>query len=179
MFSKKSLRPRLSDKLFCTFSPVTEEFNMYKKIALITLTLFLFSGCASVPMESKENSNKAKAFEQPAGDTAALYIYRGGGAGTALKKDVWINDKCIGETAPNMFFYELVKGDKEYKISTESEFSPNDLIVKVEGGRNYFVKQYIKVGVFVGGSNLELVNPEKGKNAISKLELAKMGTCSK
>ena len=49
------------------------------------------------------------------------------------------NDKCIGETAQNVFFYELVEGGKEYKISTESEFSPNDLLVKMEGGKNYFV----------------------------------------
>jgi uncharacterized protein YlaN (UPF0358 family) len=130
-------------------------------------------------MESKENSAKAKAFDLPTGDNAGLYIYRASGPGTAIKKDIWVNDKCIGETAPNMFFYEMVKGGEEYKLSTESEFSPNDLLVKTEIGQNHFIHQYMKMGVFVGGAELELVDQEKGKNAISKLELAKMGSCSK
>lgn len=150
------------------------------KILLATAVVTsLLSGCASVPMESKEASILAKTFEPPTGDNAGLYIYRSGGPGTALKKDIWVNSKCIGETAPNMFFYELVKGGNEYKISTESEFSPNDLLLKTESGHNYFVKQYIKMGVFVGGANLEIVDEAKGKKAISKLELATMGNCSK
>jgi hypothetical protein len=139
----------------------------------------LLAGCATVPMESKEISNKAKSFEKPTADNAGLYIYRASGPGTALKKDVWVNDKCVGETAPNMFFYQLVKGGEEHKISTESEFSPNDLLVKTESGQNYFVRQYIKMGVLVGGAGLELVSEDKGKKAISKLELAKTGNCSK
>ena len=152
---------------------------MYKKLAITALVAALFSGCASVPMESKEDSSKAKLFDQPAGENAGIYIYRAGGPGSALKKDIWVNDKCVGETAPNMFFYELVKGGEEHKISTESEFSPNDLLVKTDSGQNYFVKQYIKMGVFVGGANLKLVDAEEGKKAISRLELAKKGSCSK
>ena len=151
---------------------------MYKKLTIITFVSFLFVGCASVPMESKKESNKVKAFAQPSEESAGLYIYRSGGPGTALKKDIWVNDKCIGETAPNMFFYELVEGGKKHKISTESEFSPNDLLVDTEGGKNYFVKQYIKMGVFVGGANLKLVDEKKGKKAVEKLGLAKKGTCS-
>jgi Protein of unknown function (DUF2846) len=152
---------------------------MYKKLALIALASSLFAGCASVPMASKEDSNKAKAFNLPSGENAGLYIYRAGGLGGALKKDVWIDDKCVGETAPNMFFYETVKGGEEHKISTESEFSPNDLVLKTDSGKNYFVKQYLKMGVFVGGANLELVDEDKGKKDIAKLELAKNGSCSK
>lgn len=152
---------------------------MYKKIAIITLASSLFAGCASVPMESKEASEKAKAFNKPSGDNAGLYIYRAGGLGTALKKDLWIDDKCVCETAPQIFFYEEVKGGEEHKISTESEFSPNDLMVKTKSGENYFIKQYIKMGVFVGGANLKLVDEKEGKEAVTKLELAKKGACSK
>jgi Protein of unknown function (DUF2846) len=152
---------------------------MYKKLVLIIFASSLFAGCASVPMVSKEESNKAKTFSLPSGDNSGLYIYRTGGFGGALKKDVWIDDKCVGETAPNVFFYEIVKGGEEHKISTESEFSPNDLLLKAESGKNYFILQYIKFGVFVGGANLELVDEDKGKKDIAKLELAKSGTCSK
>ena len=87
--------------------------------------------------------------------------------------------KCIGENAPDVFFYEEVEGDKFHTISTESEFSPNDLIVKVKSGMRYFIRQYIKFGVFVGGAALELVDEEKGKKEVSELDMATKGTCSK
>lgn len=129
-------------------------------------------------MESKEQSEAAKKFSQPSAGYSGIYIFRTGGAGGALKKDLWIDGKCVGESAPDVFFYEEVKGDVEHTLSTESEFSPNDLIVKAVAGINYFVRQYIKMGVFVGGAGLELLGEEDGKKEVSKLELAKKGTCS-
>ena len=130
-------------------------------------------------MESKEQSDIAKKFAQPSPGNAGLYIFRSGSLGGALKKDIWVDGKCIGESAPNVFFYEEVKGDKEVKVSTESEFSPNDLMIKVSAGVNYFIRQYIKLGVFVGGAGLEAVSEDEGKKEVAKLELAKKGTCSK
>ncbi|MGP0175128.1 DUF2846 domain-containing protein [Pseudomonas sp. NCHU5208] len=152
---------------------------MLKKLALAAFASSLLAGCASVPMEDKNVSADAKRFADPAPGNAGLYIYRNSGVGASLKKDIWVDDKCIGESAPKIFFYEQVKGDMEHKISTESEFSPNDLLVKTESGKNYFIKQYIKMGVFVGGANLELVDEKEGKEDVAKLELARQGTCSK
>ena len=152
---------------------------MYKKIFITTIAVILFSGCASVPMESKEKSDKAKEFNPPTSGHAGLYIYRTGGLGTALKKDVWVNGECVGETAPNMFFYHEVMGDTEHKISTESEFSPNDLIIDTKSGQNYFIQQYIKMGLVVGGAGVEIVDEDKGKKDVSKLDLAVKGKCSK
>ncbi len=152
---------------------------MYRNLVLVVLTAFLFTGCASIPMESAEQSNMAKQYNPPSNGNAGIYIYRSGSFGGALKKDIWVDGKCIGETAPNIFFYEEVKGDVEHKVSTESEFSPNDLIVKTEGGKNYFVHQYIKMGAFVGGAGIELVDEEKGKKEVGELSLAKKGNCSK
>jgi hypothetical protein len=139
----------------------------------------LLAGCATVPMANKEQTTMAKMFSSPSEGNAGLYIYRSGSFGGALKKDVWVDGKCIGETAPNVFFYEEVTGSKEHKISTESEFSPNDLLVKTEGGKNYFIKQYIKMGVFVGGAGLKLVDEEVGKTEVEKLKMAQKGACSK
>ncbi len=150
-----------------------------KKLLIATaVATSLLAGCASVPMESKEESNSAKKFSPPSSENSGLYIYRAGIFGAALKKDVWVDGNCIGETAPDIFFYEEVAGGKEHKISTESEFSPNDLLVKTESGKNYFVRQYIKMGAFVGGAGVELVDEAKGKEAVTKLAMAKKGTCS-
>ncbi|MFY9259039.1 MAG: DUF2846 domain-containing protein [Gallionella sp.] len=151
---------------------------MYRKLAFAVFTISLLAGCASVPMESKEKSDMAKKFTPPSSDKAGLYIYRSGTFGGALKKDVWVDGGCLGETAPNVFFYEEVAGGIEHKVSTESEFSPNDLLLKVENGQSYFIRQYIRMGAFVGGAGIELVDREKGKEAVAKLELAKKGSCS-
>lgn len=153
-----------------------------KKIFFVGLTLagILFSGCATVQLEPKEVSEKAKLFNPPSEGKAGLYIFRRDSIfGAALKKDILVDDKCIGESAPKVFFYEDVKGNQAHKISTESEFSPNDLIFRVESGKNYFIRQYIKLGIFVGGANLELVEESEGKRAVSELEMAKKGNCSK
>lgn len=132
-----------------------------------------------MPMESKEASDQAKRFEMPAENNAAIYVYRDSFVGKALKKDIWINGECLGESAPDVFFYKQLPGDQEYTIATESEFSPNTLQLLMEKGKSYFVRQYIKLGVFVGGADLEEVDAEKAKSSISKLALAQNGNCSR
>ncbi len=151
---------------------------MFKKLTLITLAASLLSGCASVPMENRSVSDQAKAFPTPSQGNAGIYIYRLGGLGTALKKDLWIDGRCIGETAPKVFFFEEVAGNMEHKISTESEFSPNEFTLKTESGKNYFIKQYIKMGLVVGGANLKLMDEAKGMKEISRLKMATKGKCS-
>ncbi|MEH6462057.1 DUF2846 domain-containing protein [Chitinimonas sp. JJ19] len=150
---------------------------MFSKIALAGAIVVLVTGCASVPMESKEVSEQAKRFAPPAPGKAGLYIYRSAGLGTALKKDILVNGKCIGESAPNVFFYEEVAGDQEHTIATESEFSPNEIKLAVTSGIHYFINQYIKMGAFVGGANLEVVKEAEGKAAVQSLDMAKKGTC--
>ncbi len=141
---------------------------MNKFIVTAALGMTLITGCTSVPMESKENNTVAKQFNSPSEGKAGLYVYRNGTLGAAIKKDVWVDGNCLGETAPNMFFYEEILSGQEHKISTESEFSPNDLIIKTEDGKNYFVSQYIKLGVFVGGAGVELVEENVSKEIVSK-----------
>jgi len=151
---------------------------MIKKLVLLAVASFLFAGCASVPLDTDQASDLAKKFNPPTDGNSGMYIFRDSSFGGALKKDVWINGKCIGETAPNVFFYEEVNADEEQKVSTESEFSPNDLVIKVSEGENYFIRQFIKLGLFVGGAGVELVDEEAGKKAVSELKMAKKGTCS-
>ena len=146
--------------------------------AILFVSYIVMTGCASVPMETADKNSIAKKFNPPSEGSSGLYIYRNSFVGKALKKDIWVDGKCIGETAPDIFFYETVDGDTSHKVSTESEFSPNDLLIKVKSGMNYFIRQYIKMGIFVGGAGLELVDEEKGKEEVSELNMATKGTCS-
>ena len=152
---------------------------MLKKIGMLVLFSTLAAGCASVPLETAQINKVAKQFDPPSDGKAGLYIYRNTFYGGAAHTDVMVDGHCIGSSAPYVFFYEEVEGDKSHKVSTESEFSPNDLIVKVKSGIHYFIRQYIKMGVFVGGAALELVDEEKGKKEVSELDMATKGTCSK
>ena len=153
---------------------------MFKKIVFLTITSVLFAGCASVPTEQAEVSNVLKQVKAPSANNAGLYIYRSNSVvGSALKKDVWVDGECIGETARGTFFYHEVLGNIQHKVSTESEFSPNDLMIDTKAGNNYFVKQYIKPGLIVGGAGLKLVPESEGREAITDLKLGIKGTCSK
>jgi hypothetical protein len=149
-----------------------------KLLGLSVGVMLLMSGCAKVPMAPKEDSDEAKLFSKPSQGEAGLYVYRGSGLGTALKKSIYVNSKCLGTSAPNVFFYKPIKGDEEHELATQSEFSPNKLKLKTQSGKNYFVRQYIKMGVFVGGANLEVVDEEQGKKAIQELEMATGGKCN-
>ena len=150
-----------------------------KIVSVIALAAtLLMAGCASVDMASKADSAKAKEFNPPSQGNAGIYVYRDSFVGKALKKDVWIDGNCIGESAPDVFFYKEVAGGQNHKIDTESEFSPNTLEIMFEAGKNYFIRQFIKLGVFVGGAGLEQVPEEQGKTAVSKLEMAQPGKCS-
>lgn len=131
-----------------------------KKIAGIVLLSALFTGCASVEMASPEAS--AKAFAAPAPGNAGLYVYRDSALGRSLKKDIRVDGNCLGTSAADVFFHTELESGQTHEISTESEFSPNTLKLMFEAGKNYFVRQYIKLGVFVGGAELEVVPESTG-----------------
>jgi hypothetical protein len=147
--------------------------------ALLLAASLVVSGCATVEMEPQNSSSKSKEFNAPSQGTAGLYIYRDSFMGKILKKDIWINGKCLGESGPDVFFYTEVEGGKKHTIETESEFSPNAMELMVEPGQKYFIRQYTKVGLLVEGANLERVSEARGKAAIAKLNMAKTGTCSR
>jgi hypothetical protein len=138
---------------------------------LIFLTLIFMSACASVPMESAGLDKEKKQFAIPSEGKSGLYIYRNSSLGGALKKTVSIDGVVIGETASNTYFYkEVMPGTHE--IATESEFSDNKIVVEFKKGVNYFIQQYIKIGIFVGGAGLKLVDEDEGKKGVLQTNLA-------
>ncbi|MDR3056260.1 MAG: DUF2846 domain-containing protein [Zoogloeaceae bacterium] len=162
-----------------------EFFDHWRGVFIMKISTFvvvgaaiILAGCASVEMATKEESAKAKEFNPPSQGNAGVYIYRDSFLGKALKKDIWIDGKCIGESAPNVFFYTEVEGGKTHNVDTESEFSPNTLAMMFESGKNYFIRQFIKMGVFVGGAGVEQVPEEQGKEDVARLKMAKTGKCS-
>ena len=54
----------------------------------------------------------------------------------------------------------------------------NAITLTTEAGRNYYVQQHIKLGVFSGGANLRQHDEASGQREIRKLEMARSGSCS-
>ena len=147
---------------------------MFRKIlmGMGLITTVLVSGCASVPMAPKEADAALKTFPAPTADKAALYVYRNSFVGQALKKTVTLDGVVIGETANKVYFYkEITPG--EHTLATESEFSDNAVTFHAAPGQTYFAEQYIKMGVFVGGAGIRIVDGEVGKKGIAECSLAK------
>lgn len=152
---------------------------MLKKLSILAASFALVTGCATVPLEEPTKTEQALTFAAPQSGNAGVYIYRRANiAGTALKKDLWINGDCVGESAPGVFFYREVPGNQEHVIATESEFSPNEITLATTPGELHFIEQYIKMGLFVGGANVAERSAEEGRKAVAKLSLAKSGHCS-
>lgn len=152
---------------------------MLKNIFALVLLPVLMVGCATVPTYTGAIVEKAKSFQSPTNGNAGLYVYRDSMIGQALKKDVWVDGECLGETAPNTFFYTEITGNKNHRISTESEFGNNHLDLYTNANQNYFVKQSIKMGVFSGGAKLKVVPSDEAMQDISKLKMIQIGNCSK
>lgn len=154
--------------------------NTIMKILLPVVLSLAFVGCASVPQATPQLSQQAKKLDAPTEGNAAIYVYRSNSiVGAALKKDVWIDGECLGETARGTFFLKEVAGNQKHTVSTESEFSPNHLALTTEAGKQYFIQQYIKPGVLAGGANLKQVDEQTGKKAIAEYQFAQSGKCSK
>lgn len=149
-------------------------------LASSALGLTILTGCtASVPLQPTEVTNQTQQFAPPSEGKAGIYVFRDDElAGSALYKDVYIDGVCLGETAPGVFFYTEVEGNQNHTISTESEFSPNDIEVYTDAGKHYFFEQSIKLGVFVGGANIEQVDERIGKAKVTVCQQAIPGTCS-
>jgi len=141
-----------------------------RKGIYVLLTIFglLLVGCASVPMANIERDNMAKTFA-PQADKANIYVYRNETFGAAIKLPVALDGRLVGDTASKTYFLFVVPPG-EHKLITKAE---NDSILPlmVEAGRNYFVWQEIKMGLWAARANLQLVDELTGRKGVEECKL--------
>jgi hypothetical protein len=155
-------------------------------LSLALMSSQILMGCATaiVPVSSKEESANAKAFNKPSENKAGVFIFREDGPFAYdkrhFKKSLWIDSQCVATSGSNIFFYFQVEGGKAYELTTQSVFTPNTLTVVLEKGKNYFFKQTIHENFpvpTIGHTTLEQVSDKKGKAAVSRLEMGRLGDC--
>lgn len=133
---------------------------------LLVVAVAMLTGCAATtPMATKMQDAASKSFAPPPAGLAGVYIFRDGSFGAGLLKRISIDGKTIGSIAPHTYFHnELTPGP--HTIATQAEFGDNELQLDAEAGKNYFIRQYIKFGTFVGSANIERVSEEEGKEGV-------------
>lgn len=141
------------------------------KLVIVAALAFL-TGCASVPMAPKDQDAASKSFKAPSEKMAGVYIYRNSSFGGAIKKAVKIDNVVIGETARYTYFHREVPPGA-HTLATQSEFGDNVLNFTAEEGRNYYFRQYMKLGAFVAGSGLEAVTETVGQAGVQECGEAK------
>lgn len=143
---------------------------MLKKTSLVGLVVAaaFITGCTSVPMADVTRDAKAKTFSVSA-DKANVYVYRNEAMGGAVKMDVALNGKPLGQSAAKTYFAIEVPPGKHTLVSKAENDSTLDLVA--EAGKNYFVWQEVKMGVLYARNQLQLVDESTGKAGVAECKL--------
>ena len=129
---------------------------------------FILVGCATPNLASVEKDGIAKTF-LPTDGKASLYIYRNELFGAAAPIPVLVNGKSLGETGARTYFkISIPAGD--HTITGQAE---NLSIAKIstEAGKNYFVWQEIKMGMWKARNQLKQVVDSIGRAGVLESKL--------
>ncbi len=130
--------------------------------------IFSVSGCTSLLIATKEADEKSKTFSAPPDNKAGVYIYREYSLFEAGQtKLIKMDGRIVGATEPYVY-YNISAPPGKRVFPTQSEFGENKIEIDTEGGKNYFIKNYIKIGIFNEGADLELTDENKAKEYIKK-----------
>jgi hypothetical protein len=143
---------------------------MRKIISIVgILTIGLLAGCASVPMASLQQDTEAKAFTTVPGK-ANIYVYRNESFGSAVKMPLTLDGKIAGQSGPKTYFkWSVDPGQHEIASITENT---SRLTLNTDAGKNYFVWQEVKMGMWTAQSQLHEVTEEEGRKGVLECKLA-------
>lgn len=140
-----------------------------KKILFAAVIASSLVGCASVPMGDSKQDAALKTFSAPA-NKAGVYIYRNESMGGAVKMDVELDGKAIGQTAANTYLYKEVTPGK-HTISSKAE-NTDSVEIDAKPGTLSYIWQEVKMGVLYARTKLHLVSEAEGKKGVLETKLA-------
>jgi Protein of unknown function (DUF2846) len=150
------------------FPSFRKNFPM-KKLIAVSILAFSLVGCASVTMGDAKQDAALKTFTI-AKDKAGVYIYRNETMGAAIKMNVELDGKSIGQTAANTYLYKEVTPGKHTIVSK----AENDSSIEVDAqpGTLLYVWQEVKMGLLGARSKLQLVDQAQGQKGVMETKLA-------
>jgi hypothetical protein len=140
-----------------------------RRILASIILAALAAGCASVPMAPPERNAAAKEFRTTPGK-ANVYIFRDESFGGAVKMSIVLDGMLFGDTAAKTFLLATVAPGKHVLISKAE--NDDRLEFQAEAGKNLYVWQEIKMGVWAARSRLELVDEAAAKPRVLECSLA-------
>ncbi|RLA08790.1 MAG: hypothetical protein DRQ51_01180 [Gammaproteobacteria bacterium] len=141
-----------------------------KKIIFLLFVGYFVAGCSTVPMATDEEDHTAKNFKAPA-EKAGIYIYRNEFFGGAYRMETMLDNKLIGLTKMNTYFYkEVPAGTHTVKSIAENTDS---VTIKALKGKLYFIWQEAKMGILVPRTKLHIVDEKTGRKGVLESKLIK------
>lgn len=141
----------------------------FKASFVVVALLLLVSGCASVPMASKEEDVAAKSFRVPS-DKGRIYVYRNELLGGAVKMPITVDGKLVGSTVKNTYFiFDVSPGTHELGCVGET---PGKVTVDAKAGEAAYVWQEMKMGMWAASCAMHVVDEQKGRQGVSECTLA-------
>ena len=120
-------------------------------------------------MGDAKKDAELKSFTPKPG-VAGLFIYRNETFGAAVRMDVEIDGKPIGQTAAKTYFYKEVAPGK-HTVTSESE-NTDSIEVDTVAGKLYYIWQEVKMGFLYARTKLTLIGEEEGKKGVLESQLA-------
>lgn len=140
-----------------------------KKLLAVTVLALNLIGCASVTMGDAKQDAALKTFTI-AKDKTGVYIYRNESMGAAIKMDVELDGKPIGQTAANTYLYkEVTPGKHTFTSKAENNSS---IEVDAKPGTLLYIWQEVKMGFMGARSKLQLVDQAQGQKGVNETKLA-------
>ncbi len=150
------------------------EGDTVKKLVYVLILLqgLVLAGCASVPLSSVEEDRQAKEFVTVS-DKANIYLYRNERLGGAVAMPVALDGKVMGKTGPKTYFlWQVEPGKHEIASLTENTAK---VTIDAQAGKNHFVWQEVKLGVWAPRSKLHEVDTAEGQKAVKECKRIKPG----
>ena len=132
---------------FCQDS--TEKKDIYSTIQMDSIAKSL------VPVEGK----------------AIVYILRPSKVAFVVKMGLKCDNVRIGGTKAGTYVYSVLEPGKHTFLSTSENQAT--LSVTLEGGKIYYIRQEVKMGLFFAETGLKLEDEQKGQKDLRKCQLAR------
>lgn len=137
-------------------------------IPVLILSLLLV-GCAAVKEASMELDTSAKRLKPPTGQSI-IYVLRTSFLGFAVSFDVFLDNKYIGTTGGSRYIYTITSPGK-HTLKSEAE-NDSFLDVNVLADSSYYVRQNVMMGFLKARNEIELLNPDEGRQALNECKLS-------
>lgn len=135
----------------------------YYNYIFILIMVLISSGCVSVQTTSLEKDNESKKFITNS-TKSNVYLYRNESFGMAIGMPIIVDGKLAGKTGAKTYYnWQLEPGEHIFKSMTENT---SRLILDTEAGKNYFIWQEVKMGLWSAQSKLQEVSAEIGEKGV-------------